>query len=496
MRLTRLALTNFRNYPHLEVDLKPGLTLLQGNNAQGKTNLLEAIFYLATARSPHARAERELIRWGASTEPIPFARILGEVSRRNGQAIGLEIVLLQPADEKGAPSLRVNKRIKVNGVNKRALDLYGQLNVVLFLPEDLDMVFGAPGERRKYLDTTLAQVDPRYGRALAKYNQVVEQRNSLLRDARERGFRLQPGELEVWNASLVEEGSYIVARRAETVARYNRLIAEIHPRLSAHNEELRLAYQPSVTLEGETPAVEAVRARFESQLATQRARESAAGLTLVGPHRDDLRFFADGVDMITYASRGQGRTIALSLKLAEVELMRAETGEDPVLLLDDVMSELDRPRRAALSQSVLNASQALISATDLDDFSDALRAQATIYSVTGSRLDLAFTPAVSTPAVPPSDSGFAPEAGAAATPADLPFPASESLPDFAPEALAEPFGESEPEGEQPPRDNAVPAPEPPPEATMFDTNDGAEPTSDLAGDTPPEAAPDWPSDAG
>ncbi len=414
MQLTRLALSNFRNYSHLELELAPGLTLLQGNNACGKTNLLEAVFYLATAKSPHAGAERELMRWGASTEPIPYARVEAQVLRKNGVQTGLEIVLVQAGEEKtraasvppvetatGKPVRpvqaafegRMSKRIKVNGVPKRTLDLLGELNAVLFLPEDLDLVFGSPGDRRRYLDNTLSQIDRRYGRALSKYNQVAEQRNSLLREFRERSY--QPEELSIWNDQLVSEGSYLMARRALAVDRYNGLAADIHPRLSGGQEKLTLLYQPSVALTTSLPAGTATElaadyaAAFTQQLERLRPRELAAGLTLLGPHRDDLRFLInranqpDGpaIDAITYASRGQGRTIALSLRLAEVELMRAETGEDPILLLDDVMSELDAPRRAALSQTVMDSPQALITATDLEDFTPDFLARARILRV-------------------------------------------------------------------------------------------------------------------
>jgi DNA replication and repair protein RecF len=410
MHLTRLALTNFRNYAHLELDLAPGVTLLQGNNACGKTSLLEAIFYLATAHSPHAGTERELIRWGASEEPIPFARVETEVAKRNDTRTQLEIVLVQAAEEKsrgavedarkqnprterGGFAARVSKRIKVNGVGKRTLDLFGELNAVLFLPEDLDLVFGSPGERRRYLDNTLSQIDPRYGRALSKYNQVVEQRNSLLRDFRERAYN--PSELAIWDRQLIDEGTYLIVRRAETIERYNQLIANIHPHLTDSREELRLVYQPSVVLEVTASlAAEGTRAtevatRFEEQLEVLKPRELGAALTLVGPHRDDVRFLIqrnhgaspNPIDAITYASRGQGRTIALSLKLAEVALMKKETGEDPILLLDDVMSELDASRRAALAQTVIDAPQALITATDLQDFTPEFLERARVIQV-------------------------------------------------------------------------------------------------------------------
>jgi DNA replication and repair protein RecF len=401
MLLTRLALSHFRNYAHLEIEFAPGITLLQGNNAQGKTNLLEAIFFLATARSPHAGAERELIHWGAASEPIPFARVQARVERGSGQTVELEIVLVT-GEERDLSIARVSKRIKVNGINRRALELLGNLNVVLFLPEDLDIVFGSPGDRRRYLDTTLSQIDSTYSRALSQYAQVVEQRNALLKEFRERSFNA--AELEPWNNKLVENGAYLMARRAQAVNTYNELIAEIHPRLTAKHEVLKLHYQPTIPLDAftqpetrqlglgiapPTAPLEQISAAFKQQLADLRTKEVGAALTLVGPHRDDLRFTIDGVDMTTYASRGQGRTIAVSLKLAEIELMRAETGDEPVLLLDDVMSELDKPRRAALSHAILNAKQAIVSATDLDDFTDELLAKATVLRVNDGRIEAA-----------------------------------------------------------------------------------------------------------
>jgi DNA replication and repair protein RecF len=370
MHLTHLTLANFRNYTHLDLDLDPGVTLLQGNNACGKTSLLEAIFYLATSKSPHAGADRELMRWGGD-EPIPFARIESQVVKSSGAPTQIEIVLVQATDEKkenaNKPNGRISKRIKVNGIPKRGLDLLGELNVVLFLPEDLNLVFGSPGDRRRYLDITLSQIDSRYGRALTKYNQVLEQRNGVLREFKERAYN--PQQLDVYTQQLIAEGAYVTARRAEAITHYNQLVAEIQPRLTDAREQLRLVYQPSIVADGEPD----IAASFKRQLTDLRARELSAAVTLVGPHRDDVRFWLDrpnapAMDANTYASRGQGRTIALALKLAEVALMRAETGEAPVLLLDDVMSELDAPRRAAIAQTMMHAPQAIITTTDLEHF--------------------------------------------------------------------------------------------------------------------------------
>lgn len=232
---------------------------------------------------------------------------------------------------------------------------------------------------------------------------MLEQRNALLKEFRERSFNA--AELEPWNNKLVENGAYVMARRAQAVETYNDLIAEIHPRLTAKQEVLKLQYQPTIPVDAFTPPdepsnrqlglgltpppapLEKISIAFKQQLAEMRSREVGAALTLVGPHRDDLRFYVDGVDMITYASRGQGRTIAVALKMAEMELMRRETGEEPVLLLDDVMSELDKPRRAALSHAILNAPQAIVSACDLDDFTEELLAHARIMRVSEGRIE-------------------------------------------------------------------------------------------------------------
>ena len=396
MFLTHLALTNFRNYAQLDLDLESGVTLVQGGNACGKTSLLESIFYLATSRSTHAGSDRELIRWGASDDPLPFARVQSEVVKRGDLHTQLEIVLM-PAEEKkngvnAKSNGRVSKRIKVNGAPKRAIDLLGELTAVLFLPEDLNLVFGSPSDRRRYLDITLSQIDPRYGRALSRYSQVVDQRNFLLREFRDRAYN--HAELAVWDRQLVEHGTYITARRAETIDRYNLIVADIHARLTDQAESLQLIYQPSVDFNGTTQPtgvkehrIAVVSQRFGHQIVALRDRELAAATTLVGPHRDEIRFLITRnhdempIDATTYASRGQGRTVALSLKLAEVALMKGETGEDPVLLLDDVMSELDIDRRVALAQVVIESPQAIVTTTDLGEFSPAFLDRARVLSV-------------------------------------------------------------------------------------------------------------------
>jgi DNA replication and repair protein RecF len=365
MRLTHLSLHNFRNFVRLDLDLPPGVSLLQGDNAQGKTNLLEAVYYLATTRSPQAGADRELVNWLAvEQEPLPYARLVGQVARGTGEST-IEITLTQQANN----GVRYRKQMRLNGVGKRAMDLLGQLNVVLFLPEDIALVSGSPSRRRRYLDTTLCQIDPSYCRALSRYNQVVTQRNALLRDLRERGG--DGAQLTFWDERLVENGAHLVSRRWETLLALDELAHAVHGQLTGEAEQLRLRYVPSVDMDGPADE-EAVGEAFKRQLQALRRREIAAGMTLVGPHRDEVRFLISGVDAGVYGSRGQQRTATLALKLAEVDLMRRETGEHPVLLLDDVLSELDEHRRRFLMHTLENgAEQAIITTTALDTLPEA-----------------------------------------------------------------------------------------------------------------------------
>jgi len=359
MHIKHLSLTNFRNYIRLELDLPPHLTIIQGDNAQGKTNLLEAIYFLATTRPLHARTDSQLINWSAQREGIPFARLAAEI-QRGGAPHRIEIALIKKMLMPEAA--RLHKRIKVDGVERRALDLIGQVNVVIFSPQDLDLISGPPQLRRHYLDATICQIDPQYCRALNRYNRILKQRNYLLRQLQVR--RGDPGQLSFWDEGLIEEGSYLIAQRQEILAELKELIHGIHLRLTGERERLHLIYQPSVKITADQRITEV----FAAQLSQARTKEMQQGLSLLGPHRDDMRFLADGVDMNLYASRGQRRTITLSLRLAEIELMRGRTGEQPILLLDDVMSELDRDRRRHLMATIGRDQQAIITTTDLDRF--------------------------------------------------------------------------------------------------------------------------------
>jgi DNA replication and repair protein RecF len=379
VRLNHLSLTNFRNYSRLELSLPARLSLFQGSNAQGKTNLLESIHLLATARSPRAAAERELINWLALQSALPYARLAAEIS--DGQRTDrLELVLELNGNGGAGPIIR--KQVRINGVAKRSLDLIGRLRVVLFLPEDVSLVAGSPGERRRYLDIALCQIDPVYCRSLTDYNKALQQRNALLKRLRDEGG--DAGQLAFWDDQLAAHGGQVLVRRGQAVEALDAIARQRHRELSGGAEWLKLTYLPSPVLPSATPHEAAE--LFAARLKTTRSRDIAAGASLSGPHRDDLTFLAEERDLRAYGSRGQQRTAALALKLAEVQLMRDVTGESPLLLLDDVMSELDEVRRHALRDALEGVDQALVTTTDWEDFSPELLAHAHRYRVEAGRL--------------------------------------------------------------------------------------------------------------
>ncbi|MFZ1755342.1 MAG: DNA replication/repair protein RecF [Caldilineaceae bacterium] len=407
MFLSHLTLEHFRNYRALSHDFAAPFTLIQGRNAQGKTNLLEAIHYLATSKSSHARTEKEVVGWSAMDEPIPYSRIRGVVQQAEGE-VELEILFSARGDE-----TNFAKQIRVNGVNRRGIDLIGNLRAVLFLPEDVVLVAGSPGERRRYLDIALCQIDRNYTQHLSRYQKVITQRNSLLRQLREENASYRdPGviaQLRFWDEQLVAHGAFVLARRYAFLARLDPAARTLHGELSTGLENLQLVYQPSfdpgflgepdyrrlvngdvTSHTGRLPeaplALASLQETFQKKLDSRRSREMAAGVTLYGPHRDDMAFLVNERDLRTYGSRGQQRTGALALKLAEVQAMTAETGETPILLLDDVMSELDAQRRATLLAALDGVTQAIVTATDWEDFSPAFRAQAQLLHVDNGQL--------------------------------------------------------------------------------------------------------------
>lgn len=371
MEVAHLSLRDFRNYQRLELDLSPATTLLYGPNAAGKTSLLEALFYLATTRSPRVGLDRDLVRWDAQAEAgaPPFARVAANL-HRDGALVRLEVVVQRHTDEEGQPTNGASKLIRIDRRPARALDLVGQLRVVIFTPTDLNLVDGSPNERRRYLDITLSQLDATYVRTLAHYQKIVQQRNSLLRTWRERRRpqRTVDDELAFWDHELATSGAYLLTERLRAVADLQALVGPLYQLISGSSDLLTIDYLPSLDLDLSWN-VGSLEQQLIAGLRTVRADELARGQTLLGPHRDDLAFRVGKINLGRYGSRGQQRSVALALKLAEVDLMRTRAGDAPVLLLDDVLSELDAQRRAHLLEAIRRPNQqTLLSATDLSDF--------------------------------------------------------------------------------------------------------------------------------
>jgi DNA replication and repair protein RecF len=384
MHITHLSLTNFRNYGRLELDLPLGATLLYGNNAQGKTNLLEAIYYLATTRSPHATYDHQLINWEAydSQDVIVVGRITAQVITNSGEQL-LEMVLIQeqkPGNLTNGYSFR--RQALINKRNLRLMDLLGQLRVVMFLPQDMQLISGSPSTRRKYLDITLCQIDPIYCRTLSHYNKILEQRNALLRQLSEGNGSKDM--LPVYTDKLVELGSQIFARRGLFIQNIGREAQRVHyESLTMGQELIRISYLPRIQPQpsAKTGNVNAltelgewlrecnfntskIRDKFNHHVYGVEQADIARGSTSVGPHRDDWRFWVNNRELGSYGSRGQQRSAILALKMAEINWMKQITNESPILLLDEVVAELDERRRSALLASVVDSSQAILTATD------------------------------------------------------------------------------------------------------------------------------------
>lgn len=391
MYIEQLSLREFRNYRRLDVALPRGLLLFVGGNAQGKSNLLEAIYLLATTRSLRAGSEGELVNWEAARETPAVARLVG-TARRRDRSVQVEVSITSrptSADARGGPlgRLPVSKRLRVNGIARRASDTVGQMTAVLFTTHDIDLVGGAPAVRRRYLDITLSQVDPAYLRALQRYGKVVVQRNALLRRIQEGAATFD--QLWFWDEEMAREGGYIAGSRGRAVAALSPLARETHLTLSGGDEKLSLVYQPQLTRawDGERVAAassDEVASALLQALTSGRQRDVAAGVSLTGPHRDDLLFLLNGMPAAAFASRGQQRTAALALRLAEARFLLERGGEYPILLLDDVLSELDESRRNRIMAAASKFEQVLITSVDADRFD---RTSARLYRVAAGQVE-------------------------------------------------------------------------------------------------------------
>lgn len=393
MRINHLSLTQFRNFAQLDLAFPSGTIVLVGNNAQGKTSLLEAIYYLAGASSPHTSTARQLINFNTLETERPFARLEAEVeSHGQKQHIEIRVMLERVGPDR---RLRVRKEILINQQKRRVRDLSGVFNAVLFLPQDMDIIEGSPGQRRRYLDAALSQGDNTYANALSEYGKVLTRRNALLRQLNERGG--DPSQLHFWDEKLGRQAYVLMRGRAESLHSIEQIANALHLQLTREAEQLRLQYIPSfmtwnheysdLARKGNTSILEhfpeeaSFMDTFLEALHQRRREELARKTSVLGPHRDDFGFFSNGIDLTPFGSRGQNRTAMLSMKLAEVEWLHGQTGEYPVLLLDEVLAELDVHRRQDLLERINDAKQVLLTSADLDMFDDVFREKAAVWSL-------------------------------------------------------------------------------------------------------------------
>lgn len=400
MYLRRLSLTNFRKFTRLDLDLPKRVVLLTGGNAQGKTTILEAIYFLAALTSFQTSADRQIVNIEeARNNPLTVTRLVAEFQRENRRHRLEARLILEPVGVLNGQRLR--KEVLFDGVKRPVSDVVGQFNAVVFVPQMSQIIEGAPEDRRRYLNLALAQSVQAYARVLSEYNQALTQRNALLKALGE-GWG-NSDQLEVWDEAVSRLGSQIITWRIEAIQRIEFLASRVHHELTHGAEILRLAYEPAydplpkpngqLGLKMDTAVdrsglrLDDIRDGFRERLRELRNEEIARGVTTIGPHRDELRFLANDLDLGNYGSRGQIRTALLSLKLAEVNWLKERTGEWPVILLDEVMAELDLQRRADLLKYVGESEQVLFTTTDLNLFAPQFVEKAEVWKVESGRVE-------------------------------------------------------------------------------------------------------------
>ncbi len=391
MYLTHLSLTNFRSFTRLDMDIPRRTLLLIGDNAQGKTSVLESIYYLATFTSFQAQADRQLINFLAARDPLAVGRLVAEYQRGPAHH-HLEVRLIQEMNGAGT---RFRKEILLDGVKRTAHEATGHFTAVIFLPQMTRIIDGSPEERRRYLNLALAQVVPGYAQALSDYTRALEQRNALLKQLSERGG--DADQLLFWDTILADKGALLLYSRIAAIQELERLAARIHAHLTNNLEVLQIVYRPSFdplpqpagqfALPMNTSVNrggfnrEQIRQGLIDRLASLRTEEIARGVTTVGPHRDEMRFLSNGIDLGDFGSRGQVRTGLLSLKLSEALWMKDRTGQWPVILLDEILAELDDHRRADLLDYLGDSEQTLLTTTDLKLFSENFVRNSSVWQV-------------------------------------------------------------------------------------------------------------------
>ena len=359
MYIENLALNHFRNYETAEIGFSKGINILYGDNAQGKTNVLEAIYMLATTKSHRGNHDKEIISFGEDEGHIRGQIVRNDISHR------IDMHLRK----------QKSKGIAVDMVPlRKSADLFGIMHIILFSPEDLSIIKNGPSDRRRFMDMELCQLSRIYYSDLSGYNKVLYQRNNLLKQISYNSKQLDT--LPVWDMQLTEYGKKVIKEREKFISLLNEIIPDIHGKLTEGKENLKVRYVKSANPD-----------TYETELDEKRDSDIRYQTTQIGPHRDDMEFVIDDMDVKKYGSQGQQRTVALSLKLAEIELVRRTIDEEPVLLLDDVMSELDAGRRDALLASIKDT-QTIITCTGYDDFIKERLSVDRIYRVRSGTIDI------------------------------------------------------------------------------------------------------------
>lgn len=370
MYLQQLHLINYRNYKNQELQLNRGINVLIGANGQGKTNLLEAIYYLSMGANFRGNKDLELIHWDA-----PYFRLMGQMKKDDSsRCYDLELYV----------DREKRKQLKINGVKYKSMsELHRYLRVVLFSPEDLKIIKGSPSERRRYLDAVMCQMDQGYHRLIRDYERIVVQRNNLLKELQY--HKQNKSQMEVWNAYLVEYGSQIIYCRLQFLKLLVPMARRVQQDLTQQTERFTVTYHCSIGAIGDFSA-EQIRALFQQILLQKQGEELVRGTTLWGPHRDDLIFYLNGMDLKRYGSQGQQRTGILALKMAELQVFFKCHGEYPLLLLDDVMSELDDSRRHYLLEMVrTNKIQTIITGANIELLTEKI-AKDEVFSVSEGKI--------------------------------------------------------------------------------------------------------------
>lgn len=342
MKVKSLKLKNFRNYDLLNLDFDDSTNIFYGNNAQGKTNILEAVYLSGTTKSHRGTKDRDLIKFGEEESHLEL------IVDKKGMEHRIDMHL-----KKNSP-----KGIAINKVPiRRASELFGIINIVFFSPEDLNIIKNGPSERRRFMDLELSQLDKIYLNHLSNYNRIVNQRNHLLKEIKDiKKDKNLMETLDIWEIQLVQYGNEIIKRRKKFIEEINKIISSIHNKLTGGKEEIKLIYEPSNGI-----------LSLEQALNKNKEKDFKIKSTSVGPHRDDISFITGTLDIRRFGSQGQQRTAALSLKLSEIELVKQAISDTPILLLDDVLSELDKYRQNYLLDSIHDI-QTLITCTGVDEF--------------------------------------------------------------------------------------------------------------------------------